>query len=223
MTTISRRGFVLRMAAGLPLALCLSAERAFARFITASDGFGGADSTSSLGGNWTNHDSSNPMGILTGNAYTTTFGTWSAAFWNNTTFSADHYSQATIVDAGGGCLVTVRASGTTAGTQAFYALAGDPGGASIVYVHGTTMDVIAPVTGSVNDGNVAYLDVIGNAITAKIGGSTVGFTTDANITTGQPGIGSFGPGTYLDDWSAGDVVAGAGGSHRNLLLLGVGQ
>lgn len=60
-----------------------------------------------------------------------------------------------------------------------------------------------------NNGEVWKLTAEGTTLTATAGGSDLATATDSAISSGAAGVWSWESGTYWDDWSGGNVSAGA--------------
>lgn len=193
---------------------------------TFSDNFNRADSgaSSGWGANWINYQegaaTNSGSEILSNHARITTSFTLRTAKWNGGAVGADQFSQATMFAGSldSGEYVAVRkADGSN-----FYA-AGRLNATTIrlsKYVADvqTTLDTQTVV---VIDGDVLRLEVSGTTLNFYVNGVLgIGPITDSDLASGQPGIRSTNT-TDWDDWSGGDLSAGA--AHTpNLLLLGVG-
>lgn len=194
---------------------------------TASDSFTRADETP-LAGDWETVDGGG-MDLFSNACRTNGFSTWDASSWKATTndFGDNQFSQATFTvlsdfDEVG---VIVRAT-----TNNYYLFASDgnttAAGNRLIRVVAGTPTTITSYGTNIADGSVVKLDVNGTAL--KVYDDTVEIisTTDANISTGQPGIAGFSDGSKIsrvDTWSADDGAGGAVTTRRySLTLTGVG-
>lgn len=176
--------------------------------LPATDAFTRADSTSSLGANWTAIVGT--YGVNANRAYPNTSGNESALYWNADAFGNDQYAQATLTTLAGGAWAGVLVRGT-AGTN-YYAYYTDGGsGYFLKYAGGAYTEYVADSQAwSVND--VVRIEAEGTAIRVKRNGSVLHSTTDSGLTSGSAGVAGFGGytvGSSLDNWEGGDLGAAA--------------
>jgi hypothetical protein len=203
----------------------------------ATDSFTGTDNASIIvgtgagTGNWrrSGYSSGTPFNYVTNRASTT--ATAQAMVWGGAgTFTADQYSEATLVSSAAGTRyvgVVVRGTtGTTSATKNYYYFRCSSTACILgKFVAGTNTTIAtgnSPGTFPVT----ARLEVVGTTLTPKINGSTPpGMSasyTDPDLSTGNPGVvaSSASNAATLDDWSAGNLggttppsISPAGGTY----------
>ena len=180
---------------------------------SASDNFNRADS-GTLGANWT--DTEAGMSIVTNTARAAGGGSnHNAAYYNATTFTGDHYSEAVIT------LVSGNIGGVTVRHQAggdYYVLVCRPGLDETLlqkYVAGVRTTLKAYGVAAVS-GRTQRLHVSGTTLKWFENGVQIGTDhTDASLSGGQPGVyGRSDSVVALDDWAAADI----GGVSIDLVL-----
>jgi hypothetical protein len=204
----------------LAIIVVLLSASAFAQIAT--DDFTGADNASIIvgtgagTGNWrrSGYSSGTPFNYVTNRASTT--NTSQAAIWGGAgTFTADQYSQATVVASAAGTRyvgVVVRATtGTTSATKNFYFFQCSSNSCSLGKYTAGTLNTI--VSGS-SPGTLPVtirLEITGTTLVPTINGATppgmAASYTDSTHSTGNPGIiaASASNAASLDDWSAGNL------------------
>lgn len=190
------------------LAVLLLSGVMFGQTPIASDNFDRADSSTTLGANWSKI--SGTWGISGNQAYVpaNTNANYTVAWWSGAgTFSADHCSEATIA-AGAGVWagVTVRSSGTTSSTGKFYGFRYDNTTTHTFILEKYTSSTLTTLSSAAVSGSSAVtlkLCAIGSSLIPYVNGSlwANGVITDAGITAGVPGIRGAGSGIRIDNWS----------------------
>lgn len=166
-----------------------------------TDNFNRADGA--IGANWTNLQ--NSIDIVSNTAQGGSTGN-NSAYRSAETFSADHFSQATIVLFGNSNAVAVRMqSGPT-----FYIFNNDGSSTDAkMYkcVAGSFTQIGADYTGlSIGIGTVLKLSVSGTTLTPSVDGTPLATRTDSDISGGAPGMYIFSNDHSLDNWSGGPTV-----------------
>lgn len=182
---------------------------------TASDGSGLADYSAS----WT--QTSSGFGIY--NNSVQAGGGETLALWNADAFANDQYAQGkfTALVPDGMVGVAVRLDGSANGyacTTNFLAT-----GLEIRRMATGTATIIGAYSGTVSVNDVVRLEVVGNALTCKLNGTTrIGPVTDTNYATGSAGLAGYSGNTYntrLDDWEGGDLAGGAAPVVRRKIVI----
>lgn len=199
----------------------------------ASDSFDRANS-GNLGSNWIAN--TGDFGIVSNQARATVDDSLSS-YDGGVSWPNDQWSQATLNTnvgsaANNGTGTTVRGSGS-AGTDSAYEVYCSSAGTRIYKaVAGAFTQLGSDGATTWTAGNVCYLEIQGNTIVCKKGGSggtTAASTSgDTTFASGKPGI-QFGHGGTtcdINDWSGGDFSGGGGGgatfaARRSLLGVGV--
>lgn len=180
-----------------------------------TDNFNRADG--GLGANWTTRTDGGNTGSLvisTNKVVVNANFQDSVAYWSADSFPDDQYSQAVFTLGGGGNSGTagIAVRITTSGTLKYYDIELSTGAFSsgIVYYDGTTWNTLTTTTSAAN-GDLIRFEVTGTTLTAKVNGTTLSTTTDANIASGSPGMHIYdeNSGTFWDDWLGGPISSGA--------------
>jgi hypothetical protein len=191
-----------------------------------SDDFNRADA-STLGGNWTDQRTSLSPDIISNRVGTTTSGAH-VAFWNASTVADNQYAQITLVTIGTSPSkyigLTCRNSsdtGDSAYDQYQFNTNGNSGSGNtqLNKIVNGTLTVLTYYTATWVSGDVMRIECTGGATTVlkmfkngtqlvRADGSGLDTYSDASsaLTTGQPGVYSFGNGARGDDWQAGEVT-----------------
>lgn len=187
---------------------------------TASDNFN--TGTGALSASWTLIDpGSANLRVLSNECAPNAPGSDGGNWWNADTFGPDQFSQFTMVSPVGGSAsdgvgfgVILRASGA-AGSGTFYRIVANAAGSGNIEIGRratgayTFIATRSSASAFVN-GDVLRAEVQGTTIRVYRNGVQAGADiTDANIATGQPGLGYSSTMTSgsMDDWSGGDLVA----------------
>lgn len=185
----------------------------------ASDAFAGTGAD--LGANWT--PVHNTFKRVSDHAEPTSLLSDACEMYDGgITWPDDQYAQVTVSGTGSsgnnfvGIGVALRCS--TAGGQNYYRVIADPGAAvdsvSVTKrVAGVSTDIGASINVSWANGDILKAEIVGFDITIYKNGSQIGVRTDAgsSLASGKAGVAysSTITAAQLDDWSAGDMVAGA--------------
>lgn len=142
------------------------------------------------------------------------------AFWNADTFGADQYSQIQInslVVGGGGCSAnaSVRASGS--GDAAWNAydwytnLVSGAGNTELAKVVSGTATVLRNYATTFVATDTVRLQVVGQVLTAFKNGISIGTQSDAALSSGAAGCGTFrnGATVTIDNWQGDTIASGA--------------
>lgn len=174
-----------------------------------TDDFTRGDGTG-LGVNWT--DINAGWNIASNRAVSRTGGSFNLTRLSSWAGGDDQYAKIAIVTLGGSsCAVRIAAAAVTA----YGVYARSDGGADLVRTVAGADTIIAqgfPANGS-NGGDLAAGDLIevravGDTISAWCNGVQFLSVTDANITTGRPGLNYFSTGATIDDFEAGNFSSG---------------
>ncbi|HSA08094.1 MAG TPA: hypothetical protein P5099_01885 [Candidatus Moranbacteria bacterium] len=157
-----------------------------------------------IGGNWSAITSEDPFRIVS-NQMVATVTDSNGVYWNANAFDNDQYSQVTLKTAGGtyiGAMVRISSSAKT------YYFFGSGATSSYVlgkYVSGSwTVINTYTETQAVND--VIKLRVVGTTLTPTLNGTDLQSFADSSISSGSPGIHTYGStSAALDDWEGGNL------------------
>ena len=155
--------------------------------MASSDNFTRANSSSSLGANWTILNGT--LGIASNHAAATNTNGNNFALWNADVFTANQTAQA-IVFYGGGAGFLGPGCRLSSGGNGYIAM-GSGGGTNTVELHrfdSSASTLLATYTATLTDGDVIELSVSGTTLTTTLNGTDLGTFTDSTYATGQPGI-----------------------------------
>lgn len=174
---------------------------------SASDDFNRADS-STLGPNWT--DDIAGIGIFSNHAKGTSGN--QGSHWNAVTFATDQYAEVTFSTYAN--LGTCNGPAVRAGGGDFYwAVACGTTDIYVQRVIGGVNTGIATMTASITAGTVIRMEAIGTgaSVTLRVYkdgvqlGSDISDSDASRLTSGQPGIGVQGAGSFVTAWTGGDL------------------
>jgi len=181
----------------------------------ATDTFTRANSSASLGANWTvtNASGQGALGVNANQAVTES-GTYSSvSSWNGQSFEADQWSQVTVGVAPTANIQsvgpTVRNGAVNSGNFYWYecAFTGGAGERTIAKTVSGTLTNLATTASGCNNGDLLRLEVVGNQITAFYNGALDLTVSDSSITSGGPGIGIYSSTTSpsASNWVGGNL------------------
>lgn len=198
----------------------------------AADDFNRSDG--GLGGNWTAtkdfFGTSSVLQIISNQAAGDGGGNWPISLWTADSFPDDQYIEVTMIGTAISPFVVCMGRGATNGSGEF-----------IGYMFGARLsdsvwaiwrvDGASAATaldsgiGSFSSGDVLRFELVGSALAGFQNGSPLASASDSTYTSGAAGLGIGSSDAKADDWSAGSMAAGGGGSTRytgDLGLLGIG-
>ena len=183
----------------------------------ATDTFTRANTSVSLGANWTVNNASGMGGLgIGGNQAASTSTTFTGlSSWTGQTFGNDQWSQITV---GGTAPTTntqvvgpsVRNAGLNVSTNYNYQCAFASGaGIRVItkFIAGASTTLLTTANSGCSTGDVLRLEVVGNQISAFYNGALDGTVSDASIASGQPGLLIFSNTTSpnISNWVGGNL------------------
>ena len=174
---------------------------------SASDNFDRADGA--LGSNWTTVSGTGAPQIVSNTLRVRTAGALSSAYWSASTFSSDQFAQASLPNSSGtqyGPGIAVRLSGS----KGYFLWYGNSSNTvSLWRMDSSSSETLLKQSASLTvspSSDVWKIQAVGSTISGYQNGKLVVQATDANITSGSPGVWLYYSSNQIDNWSGGDVT-----------------